>query len=70
MMLSNSDVAELTDWRRALHRFPEVSGDEAETAAVCAAPWPGLASATAPQTCRCAAPKILAVSGRTAPAPR
>ena len=33
MMLSNSDVAELTDWRRALHRFPEVSGEEAETAA-------------------------------------
>jgi amidohydrolase len=32
MMLSNSDVAELTDWRRELHRFPEVSGEEAETA--------------------------------------
>ena len=33
MMLTNSDVAELTDWRRELHRFPEVSGEEAETAA-------------------------------------
>ena len=38
MMLSNSDTAELTDWRRELHRFPEVSGQEAETAArVCRA---------------------------------
>lgn len=33
MMLSNSDVAELTDWRRELHRFPEVSGEESATAA-------------------------------------
>ena len=33
MMLSNSDVAELTDWRRDLHRSPEVSGEECETAA-------------------------------------
>ena len=32
-MLTNSDVAELTDWRRALHRLPEVSGQEAQTAA-------------------------------------
>ena len=32
MTLSNSDVAELTDWRRELHRFPEVSGEETETA--------------------------------------
>lgn len=32
-MLSNSDIAELTDFRRALHRRPEVSGEEAETAA-------------------------------------
>ena len=31
--LSNSDIAELTDWRRELHRFPEVSGQERETAA-------------------------------------
>jgi len=32
-MLTNADIAELTDWRRELHRFPEVSGEEAETAA-------------------------------------
>lgn len=32
-MLTNADVAELTDWRRALHRLPEVSGQEAQTAA-------------------------------------
>ena len=32
-MLTNSDIAELTDWRRDLHRFPEVSGEEAGTAA-------------------------------------
>ena len=31
-MLTNSDVAELTEWRRFLHRFPEVSREEAETA--------------------------------------
>jgi len=30
---SNADIAELTDWRRELHRHPEVSGEEAETAA-------------------------------------
>lgn len=32
MKLSNADVAELTEWRRDLHRFPEVSGEEVETA--------------------------------------
>ena len=32
MMLTNADIAELTDWRRELHRFPEVSGEERETA--------------------------------------
>jgi metal-dependent amidase/aminoacylase/carboxypeptidase family protein len=31
-LLSNSDIVELTDWRRHLHRYPEVSGKEAETA--------------------------------------
>lgn len=30
--LTNADLAELIDWRRALHRRPEVSGEEAETA--------------------------------------
>lgn len=30
--LTNSDVAELTAWRRLLHRTPEVSGEEAGTA--------------------------------------
>lgn len=32
-MLTNADIAELTDFRRDLHRFPEVSGEEAQTAA-------------------------------------
>lgn len=32
-MLTNADIAELTDFRRALHRFPEVSGEEERTAA-------------------------------------
>lgn len=32
-MLTNRDIAELIDWRRDLHRHPEVSGHEAETAA-------------------------------------
>ena len=32
-MLSNSDIQELTEFRRELHRFPEVSRDERETAA-------------------------------------
>ena len=31
--LTNSDIAELTNWRRELHRFPEVSGQERNTAA-------------------------------------
>lgn len=31
-MLSNRDIAELTEWRRELHRYPEVSRDEAGTA--------------------------------------
>jgi len=30
--LTNADLAELTDWRRALHRRPELSGEEMETA--------------------------------------
>lgn len=32
-MLTNADIVELTEWRRELHRFPEVSGEERETAA-------------------------------------
>jgi len=32
MFLTNQDVIELTEWRRGLHRNPEVSGEEAETA--------------------------------------
>lgn len=32
-MLTNRDVAELTEWRREMHRFPEVSRDESGTAA-------------------------------------
>ena len=31
-MLSNADLVELTEFRRALHRWPEVSGEEVETA--------------------------------------
>jgi amidohydrolase len=31
-MLTNADIAELTDWRRDLHRFPEISGHEVQTA--------------------------------------
>ena len=31
-MLTNSDITELTTFRRTLHQFPEVSGAEAETA--------------------------------------
>ena len=30
--LSNSDISELTEWRRMLHRNPELSGEERETA--------------------------------------
>lgn len=33
MMLTNADLVELTVWRRMMHRFPEVSGCERETAA-------------------------------------
>jgi len=32
-MLTNADIADLTDWRRELHRFPEISGEEEQTAA-------------------------------------
>ncbi|WP_282091871.1 amidohydrolase [Epibacterium ulvae] len=32
-MLTNSDIAELTEFRRALHKRPELSGEEVETAA-------------------------------------
>ncbi|WP_243368968.1 amidohydrolase [Microvirga solisilvae] len=32
MFLTNQDMVELTEWRRSLHRYPEVSGEEAETA--------------------------------------
>ncbi|HZH09837.1 MAG TPA: amidohydrolase [Microvirga sp.] len=32
MFLTNQDKVELTEWRRDLHRHPEVSGEEAETA--------------------------------------
>jgi len=37
MDLTNRDIVELTDWRRRLHRMPEVSGEEAATAAEVAA---------------------------------
>ena len=33
MRLSNADVSELTAWRRMMHQFPDVSGEERETAA-------------------------------------
>lgn len=32
MFLTNQDVVELTEWRRKLHRMPELSGEEAQTA--------------------------------------
>ena len=32
MILTNTDVVELTTWRRMMHQFPEVSRDERETA--------------------------------------
>ena len=35
--LTNSDIAELTEWRRDLHRHPELSGHESRTAATVAA---------------------------------
>jgi amidohydrolase len=31
-MLTNHDITELTDWRRELHRFPEISREESGTA--------------------------------------
>lgn len=37
MFLTNADIVELTDFRRALHRVPEISGEEAETAKAVAA---------------------------------
>lgn len=33
MFLTNQDMIELVDWRRRLHRMPELSGEERETAA-------------------------------------
>ncbi len=35
--LGNADITELTAWRRELHRHPELSGEEARTAATVAA---------------------------------
>ena len=32
MFLTDRDVRELTEWRHELHRAPELSGQEAETA--------------------------------------
>ena len=32
MRLANADLTELVDWRRMLHRHPEISGEERETA--------------------------------------
>ncbi len=32
MTLTNQDIADLVEFRRELHRFPEISGEEAETA--------------------------------------
>ena len=31
--LTNADLVELTNWRRDLHQFPEISGAEVDTAA-------------------------------------
>ena len=36
-MLTNHELIELTEFRRDLHRYPEVSGEEAQTAARIAA---------------------------------
>ena len=36
-VLTDSDIAELIAWRRDLHRRPELSGDERQTAARVAA---------------------------------
>jgi amidohydrolase len=32
MFLTNQDIIDLTEWRRRLHRTPEISGEESETA--------------------------------------
>lgn len=32
MTLTNQDIADLVAFRRDLHRFPEISGEEAQTA--------------------------------------
>ncbi|MCB1359792.1 MAG: amidohydrolase, partial [Rhodobacteraceae bacterium] len=40
MPLTNADIVELTDFRHALHRQPEVSGHEAQTARTIAAALP------------------------------
>ena len=32
MTLTNRDIVELTEWRRKLHRQPEISNDEEKTA--------------------------------------
>ncbi|HEY9567229.1 MAG TPA: hypothetical protein VIR38_04010 [Thalassobaculum sp.] len=37
MFLSNQDMVELVAWRRRLHRMPELSGQERETAATVSA---------------------------------
>ncbi|MGC6452906.1 MAG: amidohydrolase [Candidatus Puniceispirillaceae bacterium] len=42
-MLTNTDIAELVSFRRALHRSPELSGEEARTAATIGAALTGLA---------------------------
>ncbi len=42
-MLTNSDLIELTEFRRALHRRPEISGEESETAKTIAAALKSLA---------------------------
>ena len=36
-MLTNRDIEELTQFRRALHQYPEISGEEVETARTIAA---------------------------------
>ena len=36
-MLTNLDLMELTEFRRELHRYPELSGEEVETASKIAA---------------------------------
>ena len=32
MFLTNADIVELSEWRRGLHRAPELSGEESNTA--------------------------------------